>query len=130
IDVTRALPLPPLPADTPSPSPYWHEERVQPGDTIGSLLARPRVRDAAAMTYLRIEPAARPLYQLRPGRPLEIATDAAGRLPALRSLAADGNVLAIARDGDAFRATLAAPRDDVRVEVRAGVIESSLFGAA
>jgi len=130
VDVVRDLPLPALMQARAAEDAYWHEERVQPGDTIGSLLARAGVEDAEAMTYLRTDPAARPLYQLRPGRPLQIATDAGGHLAALRFLASDGNVLAIARAGATFTAKRAAPSDDVRVDVRSGVIESSLFGAA
>ena len=130
VAVTRDLPLPALQARDASSAPYWREARVQPGDTIGSLLARAGVDDASALTYLLTDAAARPLYQLKPGRPLQLATDAQGRLAALRFLAADGDVLAIARDGDLFRATRAAASTDVRIEVRAGVVESSLFGAA
>jgi murein DD-endopeptidase MepM/ murein hydrolase activator NlpD len=111
-------------------STYWREERVQPGDTIGSLLARAGVEDAGALTWLRTDAAARPLYQLKPGRPLQIATAADGRLAALRFLGSDGNVLGIAREGDALRASVAPPQPDVRVEARAGTIDSSLFGAA
>jgi len=128
--VTRALTLPALRLPEYSASAYWREERVQPGDTIGSLLARAGVDDAAALTWLLTDASARPLYQLKPGRPLQVATDADGRLAALRFLAADGNVLAITRERDALRATLAAPRSVTRVEVRAGTIDSSLFGAA
>jgi murein DD-endopeptidase MepM/ murein hydrolase activator NlpD len=130
VDVVRDLPLPALAQALASDDAYWREERVQPGDTIGSLLARAGVEDADAMTYLRTDPAARPLYQLRPGRPLQVATDAQGHLAALRFLAADGQLLAVARAGAGFTARRAAPADDVRVDVRVGTIESSLFGAA
>ena len=75
VDVVRTLPLPALVAAATPAAPYWLEERVQPGDTIGSLLARAGVEDPAAMAFLRTDPQARPLYQLRPGRPLQIATD-------------------------------------------------------
>jgi murein DD-endopeptidase MepM/ murein hydrolase activator NlpD len=130
VDVVRALPVPALVPARASDDAYWREERVQPGDTIGALLARAGIEDADALTFLRTDPAARPLYQLKPGRPLQVATDAAGHLAALRFLAADGRLLAIARAGSAFAAQRAAPPDDVRVDVRVGAIDSSLFGAA
>ena len=79
--VVRELPLPAAAARTPSV--YWHDERVERGDTIGSLLARAGVDDAAAFDFLRADPSARALYQLRPGRPLHLATDDDGR-PASR----------------------------------------------
>jgi murein DD-endopeptidase MepM/ murein hydrolase activator NlpD len=128
--IVRDLPLPALlGADDPA-APYWREERVERGDTIGSLLARAGVDDPAAMAFMRTDPAARPLYQLRPGRPVQVGTDDDGRLAALRFLTADGDVLTVARSADGFAATRAAPPPDTRVTVREGVIESSLFGAA
>ena len=66
--VSRPLALPTLVHDDAPDDPYWREERVQRGDTIGSLLARADVDDPAALTFMRTNAAARPLYQLRPGR--------------------------------------------------------------
>jgi len=78
--VSRPLALPTLVPDDAPDEPYWREERVQRGDTIGSLLARAAVDDPAAMEFLRNDPSARALYQLRPGRALKVATDDEGRL--------------------------------------------------
>src|SRR2546423_13712479 len=84
--VHRVLPHPsvtPLASD----DGYWREERVQRGDTIGRLLARMGVEDAQAIDFLRADPTARLLYQLRPGKPLRLQTDDQGRLLALRFVA-------------------------------------------
>ena len=62
---------------------YWREERMQRGDTIGSVLARARVVDPDAMEFLRTDPSARALYQLRPGARCRVATDDDGRLLAI-----------------------------------------------
>ena len=78
---------------------YWREDRVRRGDTIGSVLARLGVDDPAALEFLRTNPSARPLYQLRPGKPLTVETDDDGRLINLRFLTADGLRLSVARDG-------------------------------
>jgi murein DD-endopeptidase MepM/ murein hydrolase activator NlpD len=128
--ISRALPLPALDSAMGKEEPYWREERVQRGDTIGSLLARASVVDAEAMAFLRTDPDARALYQLRPGRPLQVATDDDGRLTGLRFLAANGQLLSVYRAGNAFAAKRAAPPDDTRLTLRAGEIESSLFAAA
>ena len=104
---------------------------MQRGDTIGSLLARAGVDDAAAMQFLRTDPVARPLYQLRPGRPVRVAVDADGGLLALRFHTSAGEMLAIERGGEsAFHAQRAAAAEDVRTTLRTGEIRSSLFGAA
>jgi murein DD-endopeptidase MepM/ murein hydrolase activator NlpD len=128
--VVRTLPQPQLLSGTASTSPYWQEERVLRGDTIGSLLARAGVDDTAALAFLSSDASARALYQLRPGRPIEIATDGEGRLAGLRLLVGDDDVLDIRRNGGRFSATHTAPEPDTRVSVSAGVIQSSLFGAA
>ena len=128
--ITRALPLPAVAADDSADGPYWREERVTRGDTIGSLLARAAVVDADAMEFLRNDATARALYQLKPGRPLAVATDDDGRLTGLRFLSADGQLLSIARTGSGFVATRKAPPDDTRLTLRAGEIQSSLFAAA
>ena len=128
--VVRALALPDLAEPSADAHAYWREERVQRGDTIGSLLARADVDDPPAMVYLRTNAAARPLYQLRPGRPVRVAVDDAGRLVALRFVAGNGELLAIARSSEGFAATSAPPPVETRVTLRAGEIQSSLFGAA
>lgn len=129
--VTRDLPLPPLVADDGTTDDrYWREERVRRGDTIGSLLARAGVDDPEALAQLRTDPAARPLYQLRPGRALRVATDPDGNLLGLRFLAGGGEMLSVKRDGDALAVTMQGEPPDVRVTLRSGEIESSLFAAA
>ncbi len=127
--VERALPMPEIKADEDS-AVYWREERVQRGDTIGALLARAGVDDPDAMHFLRSDPSARPIYQLRPGRPVRVAVDEEGDLVAIRFLTSSGDQLAIQRVGDGFRATQAAPVEEVRTMLRSGEIVSSLFAAA
>ena len=111
-------------------APFWHEARVQRGDTIGSLLARAGLDDAAAFAFLSRDPAARPIYQLKPGRPVQLATDADGRLASLRMLTADGDRLVVERSGGGFAARRETAAPDVRLTAAAGTIDASLFGAA
>ena len=128
--IVRALPVPAaLDVDAADPT-FWREERVQRGDTIGSLLARAGVDDSVAMVYLRTNADARPLYQLRPGRPVRVAIDDDGNLLALRFLTGTGELLTIARDGAGFAAATSPPAVEARLTLRAGEIRSSLFGAA
>ena len=128
--VVRALPLPVIDYAEEIRPTYWREERVQRGDTIGSLLVRAGVDDADAMQFLRTHPEARPLYQLRPGRPVRVAIDDDGDLVALKFRMGTGAILTIERGNDGLRATQAAAVEDVRTTLRTGEIRSSLFGAA
>jgi len=109
---------------------YWREARIERGDTLGSVLARLSVTDAAAQQFLRTDEAARPLYQLLPGKSVRVETGEDGQLLSLRYLAQDGALLSVDRRADGFVAASAAPGYGVHTEVRAGDIRSSLFGAA
>jgi murein DD-endopeptidase MepM/ murein hydrolase activator NlpD len=128
--IFRTLPLPAVAFSDATDERYWREERVERGDTIGSLLARASVVDPDAMEFLRNDAAARALYQLKPGRPLQVATDDDGRLAGLRFVAAGGELLSIARTSNGFVAKRETPAEDTRLTLRAGEIESSLFAAA
>ncbi|HTL75902.1 MAG TPA: peptidoglycan DD-metalloendopeptidase family protein [Casimicrobiaceae bacterium] len=128
--ITRALPLPSVAITDPADSRYWREERVERGDTIGSLLARASVVDPDALAFLRGDASARALYQLQPGRSLQVATDDDGRLAGLRFLGPDGELLSISRTATGFVAARAAPPDDTRLTLRGGEIQTTLFAAA
>ncbi|MBK9117667.1 MAG: peptidoglycan DD-metalloendopeptidase family protein [Betaproteobacteria bacterium] len=128
--VERALPLPALPDDDAAAAVYWREERVLRGDTIGSLLARAGVDDADAMRFMRTSPDARPLYQLRPGRPVRVAVDGSGALVSLEFRTGANDEFVVERAADGFRATTSAADADVRTVLRSGEIRTSLFGAA
>ncbi len=109
---------------------YWQEERVRRGDTVGSVLARVSVEDSAAQHFLRTDAGARPFYQLRPGKPLRVKTDAGGRMLALRYLTQSGALLTIERIGDGFVSRSKTPDVAVSLELRSNEIRGSLFGAA
>jgi murein DD-endopeptidase MepM/ murein hydrolase activator NlpD len=129
--VVRALPRPALAVEDEGPvAIYRHEDRIRRGDTIGSVLARLGVDDPQAQAFLTTDPAARPLYQLRPGRPLRVATDGAGALLELRFLTAAGDLLTVARNGSTLTATSMPAPVEVRWSLAAGEIRSSLFAAA
>ena len=109
---------------------YWREERIQRGDTLGSVLARLGIEDVAAQNFLRTDARARPLYQLKPGKAVRVQADDDGRLIALSYLAQGGELLTVNRVEDGFSAQSAPPGSTVRLELRAGEIRSSLFAAS
>ena len=111
-------------------SPYWREERVRRGDTIGELLSRAGIDDADLRSLVRSDPAARALYQLRPGQAVRVATDRDGALVELRFAPAPDRALTIRRAGDTLQALRTDAAVETRVALKAGVIATSLFGAA
>ncbi len=109
---------------------YWREERIRRGDTIGSALSRLGVDDPAALEFLRTDPSARAVYQLRPDKPLTVETDGEGRLLRLRFMTGSGERLSITRERERFAAAIGAAPIELRWRMAAGEIRSSLFGAA
>ena len=126
----RELALPAIADAAGGAAPYWREERVRRGDTIGELLARAGVDDAELRALVRTDPVARALYQLKPGRPVRVATDADGALVELRFSPGATQMLSIRRDADGLRAFRGEADVETRVALKAGVIGNSLFGAA
>jgi murein DD-endopeptidase MepM/ murein hydrolase activator NlpD len=128
--VNLALPSPVVSVLEANAAGYWRQDRIQRGDTIGSALSRLGVDDPAALEFLRTNAAARPLYQLRPGKPLTVETDQDGRLITLYFLTGDGERLAITRDGERITASSAPAPTEVRWMRASGEIRTSLYAAA
>jgi len=119
----------PEPLPTEAPAQYWREERIQRGDTIGSILARLQVMDPEAIAYLRAARHVRALYQLVPGRALRVITTEQGQLVSLRYLQSDGTELVVQRRGPDFFAREQTPPTERRLLMSSGEIQSSLFAA-
>ncbi|WP_454739216.1 M23 family metallopeptidase [Cupriavidus necator] len=114
---------------------YIHEETVQRGDTIASLLKRLSVDDSDAQDFIRKNAAARNLFNLAPGQTVLAEVDQDHLMVSLRA-PLDGNVsasreLVIERAGDldepVFRANVRAVSNELRYEMRSGVIAAGGF---
>jgi murein DD-endopeptidase MepM/ murein hydrolase activator NlpD len=127
--IVRELSMPLL-APVSQAAGYWREERIQRGDTLGSVLSRLGIDDVAAQNFLRNDARARPLYQLKPGKAVRVQADDNGRLLALSYLAQGGDLLSVKRAGDGFSAESVPPAFATRLQLRSGEIQSSLFAAA
>jgi murein DD-endopeptidase MepM/ murein hydrolase activator NlpD len=115
----------------PAAGPFWREEQIRRGDTVGVVLARMGVKDRELDRFIHGDPGARPLYRLLPGKSLRVQVDEDGDPLALRYLTRDGEVLEINLDEEGeYRAKSAPPTLTTRVQLRSGEIQSSLFGAA
>jgi len=81
--------------------------------------------------FLHVDPGARALYRLLPGKSVRVQIDEDGDLLALRYLTRDGGLLQIHQTADgAYRAQTVPPPLAAGVQLRSGEIRSSLFGAA
>jgi len=126
--IVEDVQLPALQVVESGPQTFWHEERIQRGDTIGSLLARLGVEDANAVEFLRNARDARSLYQLAPGRVVRALTTAEGKLLTLRYMQG-GTELAVQQQGDTYAILEDKPALETRVLMKSGEIRSSLFAA-
>ena len=127
--VVENISLPSLPAHSDVDETYWHEGRIQRGDTVASVLARLQVDDPEALQALRANRDARPLYQLVPGRTIRAQVSGDGRLLALRYMAGS-DVYAVERQDEDFKVLRQAAQLETRLMMASGVITSSLFAAA
>ena len=113
---------------------YISEERVRSGDTLATLLDRLGVDDNAAANFIKSDPIARSVMQLKTGKRVQVQTSQDGELNWLSSTISGGRDdavrnIVITREGDNFKAVEAPVAMERRVEMRSGTIKSSLFAA-
>ena len=113
---------------------YVREERVLSGDTLGVLLSRMGVSDPAAMAFIHADRTASKLLYLMAGRTVQAKVSGTGELRWLSMDVSDGgdnttrNVV-VSRGEKGFVSADESAVLEKRIEMRTGVIHSSLFGA-
>lgn len=112
-------------------APFIHMERIHPGDTLGSILARLGASDDEAIRFISSTPmGSRAVRGLRAGRSISAAVGDDGRLDSLDIPLAGDEIYALTRSPKGFvEEQRAAPASPV-IKMRSGTITSSLFGAA
>ncbi|CAN7569683.1 M23 family metallopeptidase [Massilia sp. LjRoot122] len=113
---------------------FIHEERIRPGDSLGSLFNRLGVDDADAQKFVRTDKTARRLLSLKNGKRIQAETDEHGLLLSLRATLTDGKSgdarqVTVERRGEKFVAIEAPAKLERRVEMRSREIQSSLYSA-
>ncbi|CAB3671842.1 MAG: peptidoglycan DD-metalloendopeptidase family protein [Achromobacter pulmonis] len=123
---------------TPSAAPYISETRIRPGDTLAAVLQRLELDSPGLQAFLTHDASARSIYKLYPGRSVQAATDAEGKLIWLRYIHTPGNeaegqvvtrMLHVARTDDGYKAEEVTENTERQTRVAVGTIRSSLFGA-
>ncbi len=109
---------------------FAYQDKVQRGDTVAAILSRLNVNDNAAFGFLRREPDARNLFQLRPGRTVQAQTNSEGELLALRYLFSAEKFLEVNRVGDHFLAQEKNFGSAPQLVFKSASIRSSLFAAS
>lgn len=130
-EIIASLNLPTLEQEASKAEQFRASERVQRGDTVATLLQRLNVDDPAAFTFLRTEPAAKAIFQLRPNRTLQATTNTEGKLLSLKYLYSSEEYLHVTRQdsGVSFNAEKKKVVPTAQLVRRSGVIRSSLYSA-
>lgn len=112
---------------------YTREDKVRSGDTLATLLARLGIRDKNAADFIKAHEKSRIFLQLKTGQTLQAKTDGQGQLYRLATLLVDsGDIqtnIAITRTDAGFDISEETARMERIVEMRSGIIQSSLFAA-
>jgi murein DD-endopeptidase MepM/ murein hydrolase activator NlpD len=113
---------------------FVHEDRVRPGDSLGSMFTRLGIDDAQAQNFVRADKVAHRILTLKTGKRIQARTDENGLLLSLQATVADGkdnaaNTVTVTRNGDKFVVNQAPAQLERRVEMRSREISSSLYAA-
>ncbi len=113
---------------------YVREERVLSGDTLGVVLSRMGVSDPAAQAFIRSDRTASKLLNLKAGRVVQAKVSNTGELLWLSMDVSESNEgatkeIVVTRNDKGFVSADASAALERRVEMRTGIIRSSLFGA-
>ena len=127
--VIENLQLPSVAPSSDAPGSFWHEERIQRGDTISTLLDRLNVNDEDIAGFLQSAKDSKSLRQLIPGKIVHAQTDNEGNLLALQYISSSESMLKVERQNDKFKASDAQVPLEARIQMKSAEIKSSLFGA-
>ncbi len=121
------LPSPAVPSD--NTGSFWHEERIQRGDTMSALLDRLNVNDEDINGFLQSAKDSKSLRQLIPGKIVRAQTDSEGNLLALQYISSSETMLKVEKQAEGFKASDDAVPLEARLMMKSAIIKSSLFGA-
>lgn len=132
--LVETLPSPSLSIEaSTSELPFVHSERIRSGDTLQSLFQRLGIDDHEALSFFtNADEGKRALRQLRAGRNVTALVSDSGQLHSFNLPVGNGEqqlVLERSADNTLQLSTLDVASDSVELEMRAGTIRSSLYGA-
>ena len=127
--VVQPLSVSPAPTGEVGASIYFQESVSRRSETPAGLLNRLATHDEDAELILHSPRAMRPFRLLPPGTVIQAQIDQSGRLHSFGYLTESDTILSLDRVGEGFQ-TFEEPAELVRrIEMRAGMIETSLFAA-
>lgn len=108
---------------------FWRQESIQHGDTIATLLSRLEVNNHDAASFLRDTRDIKAMHQLMAGKIVHVQTTANGELRLLRYFLGGSEQLVMEKSDGAFKISGQAAKLETHIQMKSGVINSSLFAA-
>ncbi|TDI77965.1 MAG: M23 family peptidase [Betaproteobacteria bacterium] len=123
------LSLPDIPQTADANMKLWRQERIQRNDSVASLLVRLKINNQDATNFLRDVRNIKTMRRLMPGKTIHAQTTAAGELLTLRYFPSEGEQLLIKKTDGVFKVDKRLIKLETHIQMKSGVIKSSLFAA-
>lgn len=123
------LPLPDIPQTNDANMILWQQERIQRNDSVASLLARLRINSEDVSDFLHNARNIKTMRRLVPGKIIHAQTTAAGELLALRYFSSGNEQLLVEKIDGTFKENKSPLNLETNIQMKSGVIKSSLFAA-
>ncbi len=123
------LSLPDIPQTADANMIFWRQERIQRNDSVASLLARLKINNQDTTNFLRDARNIKAMRRLVPGKTIHAQTTVAGELLTLRYFPSRGKQLLMKKTDGVFKANKHPVKLETHIQMKSGVIKSSLFAA-
>lgn len=123
------LSLPNIPQANDANIKLWRQVRIQRNDSVASLLARLKISNQDMTNFLRDARNIKIMRRLVPGKTIHAQTTAAGELLTLRYLPSGSEQLLIKKIDGIFKVDKLPVKRETHIQMKSGVIKSSLFAA-
>ena len=127
--IVLSLDLPETSSSTVTDTTFWRQERIQRGDTVAALLSRFEVNNLDAVNFLHEARNIKAMHQLVPGRIIHAQTNERGELRMLRYFPGGSEQFLMEKIDGAFKLIEQPIELEKHVQMKSGVIDSSLFAA-
>ena len=123
------LSLPNIPQANDANIKLWRQERIQRNDSVASLLARLKISNQEMTNFLRDARNIKIMRRLVPGKTIHAQTTTAGELLTLRYFPSRSEQLLIKKIDGIFKVAKLPVKRETHIQMKSGVIKSSLFAA-
>ncbi len=127
--VVLNLDLPEISPPAVTDATFWWQEHVQRGDTVAALLSRFKVNSRDTANFLHDARNAKAMHQLVPGKVVHAQTTADGELLMLRYFPGGNEQFLMEKTDGAFKLSEQPIKLEAHIQMKSGVINSSLFAA-